>query len=207
MISENFVVLGKILAPYGIKGWNHFRIYADEPMQWLKLPTWWLIADKYEKNFKNNICNLVENIWQPKAICQKNLRQNFSKSSKNANNFIVQIDNCNNRNLAETYAGLCIAATLNDLTTLNNQQQQQNNNEFYWAELLGMQVVIQDNGKLLGKVVNLLETGANDVLCVQQDIQENSKSLQYLLPFVDSVVLNVDKKNNQILVDWNEDWI
>ena len=30
---------------------------------------------------------------------------------------------------------------------------------------------------------------------------------QYLLPFVNSVVLDVDKKNNQILVEWNEDWI
>ena len=196
--SDDFVVLGKILAPYGIKGWNNFRVYADDPMTWLNLPTWWLIADKYEKN-NNNIC---ENSWQPKAIRQKKLRQNFSKSNKNSDNFIVQIDNCNDRNLAENYAGLCIAAPLGDLTN-ENDNNNNNKNDFFLAELLGMQVVIKSSGKSLGHVVKLLETGANDVLCVAK---QNCKQ-QYLLPFVNSVVLDVDKKNNQILVEWNEDWI
>ena len=41
----------------------------------------------YEKN-NNNIC---ENSWQPKAIRQKKLRQNFSKSNKNSDNFIFPV--------------------------------------------------------------------------------------------------------------------
>ena len=53
----------------------------------------------------------------------------------------------------------------------------------------------------LGKVVGLLETGANAVLRVAADGQA-----ERLLPFVSSVVLTVDKKAGQIRVEWGSDW-
>lgn len=69
---------------------------------------------------------------------------------------------------------------------------------YYWRDLVGMQVVHRD-GRDLGVVAYLLETGANDVLVTQGE-QER------LIPFVaDKVILDVDLASRVITVDWEWD--
>ena len=58
--------------------------------------------------------------------------------------------------------------------------------EFYHHELLGLKVV-EDNGDLLGNIVAILETGANDVLVVHPETGP-----EILLPFIDEVVLDIN---------------
>jgi 16S rRNA processing protein RimM len=70
--------------------------------------------------------------------------------------------------------------------------------EFYWADLIGLEVVNQQ-GEVLGNVEDLLETGANDVLVVQGDRQR-------LLPYVEQVVLDVNLEQRRIQVDWGLDY-
>ena len=73
------------------------------------------------------------------------------------------------------------------------------NGQYYWSDLEGLSVVHVD-GKALGKVAYLLETGANDVLVVQ----EGNKEL--LIPFVnEDVVKDVDLLKGEISVDWEWD--
>ena len=50
-------------------------------------------------------------------------------------------------------------------------------NEYYWADLVGMTVINKEN-IVLGKVSNLMETGANDVLMIK------GEHGQILIPFV-----------------------
>jgi 16S rRNA processing protein RimM len=70
--------------------------------------------------------------------------------------------------------------------------------QFYWSDLEGLEVRHRD-GTELGKVVYLLETGANDVMVVKGE-QER------LIPFVmDKVVLGVDLDKGEIEVDWEWD--
>jgi len=72
--------------------------------------------------------------------------------------------------------------------------------EYYWADLIGLEVRNQQ-GIYLGKVDSLLETGANDVLVVKDGQQER------LIPFLQQqTVLNIDLQNNQMLVDWDADF-
>lgn len=66
--------------------------------------------------------------------------------------------------------------------------------EYYWFELMGMQVTTVD-GKDLGEVAQIIPTGANDVLSVMGDYGE------VLLPMIDEVVLDVNIENDTILVD------
>ena len=69
--------------------------------------------------------------------------------------------------------------------------------EYYWADLEGLTVVLND-GRKLGKVQNLIATGAHDVMVVQGDTET-------LIPFVpDEIVLDVDLAGGVIRVDW--DW-
>lgn len=72
-------------------------------------------------------------------------------------------------------------------------------NEYYWHELIGMTVVHQ-NGTVFGRVHEIIATGSNDVFIVQGE-------QRYLIPYlVDEVVLNIDKINRVITVDWDLDY-
>lgn len=71
-------------------------------------------------------------------------------------------------------------------------------NEYYWADLIGLEVVNAEQQKL-GRVSGLLETGANDVLVVQGERER-------LIPFVAQVVLEVDLAAGTVRVDWGLDY-
>ncbi len=71
--------------------------------------------------------------------------------------------------------------------------------EVYWADLEGMQVLTLD-GRRLGQVDHLLETGANDVLVVRGDRER-------LIPFVrPEVVRDVDVEAGRLTVDWDPEF-
>ena len=71
--------------------------------------------------------------------------------------------------------------------------------EFYWADLVGMQVVNRAN-IALGEVAKLMETGAHDVLIVRGEHGEK------LIPFVSHFVDDVNKETRVITVDWGLDY-
>ncbi len=71
------------------------------------------------------------------------------------------------------------------------------NGRYYWTDLEGLDVVTRD-GRSLGRVAYLLETGAHDVLVTAGEPE-------HLIPFVmDEVILDVDVAAGVIRVDW--DW-
>lgn len=57
--------------------------------------------------------------------------------------------------------------------------------EYYWSDLLGLSVATAD-GEALGELVDIIETGSNDVYVVKLDGRE------VLIPALDDVVLAVD---------------
>lgn len=71
--------------------------------------------------------------------------------------------------------------------------------EFYWADLVGMQVQNR-NGELLGEVASLMQTGAHDVLVVKGGYGEK------LIPFVSHFIDAVDTDERIITADWGLDY-
>jgi 16S rRNA processing protein RimM len=72
--------------------------------------------------------------------------------------------------------------------------------EYYWTDLIGLQVV-NIQGTVLGVVDHLLETGANDVLVVMDAEQER------LIPFVQpQFVVSIDLGQGSMIVDWDADF-
>ena len=105
----------------------------------------------------------------------------------------AQLPDCPDRTAAEKLKGLLIAVPRDRLP-------KQGDGEYYWSDLIGM-AVVNEAGATLGTVLNLLETGANDVLSVQGD------SGEILIPFVASAIKQVDLKNRTIRVDWAADYL
>jgi len=71
-------------------------------------------------------------------------------------------------------------------------------NEFYWDDLIGLNVIGVDHLGL-GTVVGLIETGANDVLVVSGDKER-------LIPYIPQVIKKVDIQNQLIEVDWDKEF-
>lgn len=71
--------------------------------------------------------------------------------------------------------------------------------EHYWRDLIGLEVVT-GAGAGLGRVENLMETGANHALVTRDGQRER------LIPFIAQVVREVDVARGAIVVDWEADF-
>ncbi len=110
-----------------------------------------------------------------------------------SNGVVVLLDGVADRTTAESMKGVLVGAPREALPRTDK-------NEFYWTDLIGLDV-INTADERLGKVVGLIETGANAVLRVLGDDQ-----VERLLPFVSAVVLAVEKEVGEIRVEWGSDW-
>lgn len=71
--------------------------------------------------------------------------------------------------------------------------------DYYWHELIGMNVINQQ-GECLGSVVEILPTGSNDVLIVQGE-------KRHLIPYLpDHSIIEINSSLGQITVIWDADF-
>lgn len=66
--------------------------------------------------------------------------------------------------------------------------------EFFIADLLGFEVA-EENGTLVGKLTNVLQTGANDVFEVT-----TPEGKELLLPYIEDCVKKIDEEQKKITV-------
>ena len=57
LAPADIVVLGKIVAPYGLRGAVKIHPFADDPLVWAKLPHWWLGQE-----------GLAPELWRPTRV-------------------------------------------------------------------------------------------------------------------------------------------
>jgi len=68
---------------------------------------------------------------------------------------------------------------------------------------MGLQVVNVD-GYEMGKVIDMMETGSNDVLVVKANLKDAFGVKERLIPFLDEqVIKKVDLATGVIEVDWD----
>lgn len=88
---------------------------------------------------------------------------------------------------AEKYRNLYIKV-------LRNKEEELEKDSYYVVDILGCQVNTDENQEL-GKVVDVFQTGSNDVYVVKDE-----QGKQILLPAIKDVIKNVDIKNKIITV-------
>jgi 16S rRNA processing protein RimM len=105
---------------------------------------------------------------------------------------IAQVQGYDERDLAAKLTNIDITIPASQLPALPS-------GEYYWHELVGMEVV-NAQGIIFGKVTEVMPTGSNDVLVVQGD-------KRILIPYLrDQFVLNIDDSKKVITVDWDLDF-
>lgn len=74
--------------------------------------------------------------------------------------------------------------------------------EYYWVDLIGLEVV-NPASVVLGRIRDLMESGAHPILVVER---EAMGSANLLIPFVGAVVRQVDLGARRVVVDWEADY-
>ena len=120
-------------------------------------------------------------------------RMQVTEASVHGKVLIAKLRGIADRTAAEKYKGLLVAV-------LREQLPPTEADEYYWSDLVGLAVEGQSGDKL-GVVDSLLATGANDVLVVKGGQGE------LLIPFITSVVLEVDMASKRIRVNWEADYL
>lgn len=110
---------------------------------------------------------------------------------------IAKFTNSNDRTTAEKYKGLLVAIPRSSLP-------QQPEDVYYWSDLIGL-TVVNLAGECLGVVDNLIDTGANQVLCVRDNSPRKNRE-ELLIPFIANAIKQVDLTEKIIRVDWLADW-
>jgi len=113
------------------------------------------------------------------------------KGREQGKTIVAQLKDVNNREQAQPMIGI-------DLYIEKSQLPELSEGEHYWEDLIGLEVVNQ-KGIALGKVSNLVDTGANNVLVVNGE-------KEYWVPYIEPFLISVDMGKQQILVDWDEDF-
>ena len=108
------------------------------------------------------------------------------------NALVARLDGVTDRTTAESLRGMEVAIPREQLPAAGD-------NEYYWTDLIGLQVT-SVTGEKLGKVEAILETGANDVLVVRDENRER------LIPFVAAVLREVCLPEGRMVVDWEADY-
>ena len=100
---------------------------------------------------------------------------------------ILKFDGIDNINEIEKYKG-------RDLWIPREEGQELGDDEYYIADLIDMEVVLED-GSHFGTLTDVMETGANDVYIV-----ERADGSEVLLPAIADCILDVDLEENKMTV-------
>ncbi|MGV7210397.1 ribosome maturation factor RimM [Oxalobacteraceae bacterium A2-2] len=115
---------------------------------------------------------------------------------------VAQLVGVTDRDVAEALKGAAVYIPQSRFPALSD-------NEFYWAELIGLEVE-NVQGEPLGKVADMMSNGPQSILRVVAPLPAESdpkaEAQERLIPFVDAYVIKVDKEAKKITVDWGLDY-
>ncbi|MEI4259875.1 MAG: ribosome maturation factor RimM [Candidatus Dasytiphilus stammeri] len=111
--------------------------------------------------------------------------------------FIIKIKGSNTRDESTKFSNTTIIGDSSLFPHLDD-------GEYYWTELIGCHVITKE-GCNVGTVLELLSTGANDVLVVHSSLIKNKKKL--LIPFINQeVIKKIDIFSRYIEITWEKNF-
>jgi 16S rRNA processing protein RimM len=159
------------------------KVVAAQGIQgWVKIQTFTEYLDSlldYDTWYVGN-----EQAWRPLQVLEANVHGKV---------LVARLEGITDRTSAERYKGQLVAVSRDSLP-------EHEEGEYYWSDLIGMSVV-NLAGEQFGTVNTLLETGSNDVLVIKGECGET------LIPFIASVIQQVNLKDKVIRVDWQTDYL
>ena len=139
--NPDYLLIGEILRPHGVRGELRTKILTDYP----------------ERITKLNTVFLGRSI---KSSKKKPYKINFMRMHKGYG--LISLDGINSRDDAERLRGLFVMISIEDAIPLDDD-------EIYLYQLIGL-TVKTESGQNLGTISEVLETGANDVYIIDSNL-------------------------------------
>ena len=168
MSAGKRVILGKVGAVFGVRGWVKLWSYTDPPANLLEY-------SELELGRSGS--------WAPARLVE---------ARPHGEALVGRFAGVEDRDGAAALVGAELAVAREALPSPGE-------GEFYWTDLVGLEV-INRAGVHLGRVREMMATGANDVMVVEGDRER-------LVPFLPGHwVDRVDLAGGRIVVDWDPDF-
>ena len=159
--------MGRIAAPFGVKGWVKVHPFTAATQNLLAYETWWIGG---------------AGDWREIAVAEARVQGQA---------VAARLEGCDDRNAAAALRGNSVAVPREALPRTEG-------GEYYWADLIGLNVV-NTAAQDFGRVTQILQTGANDVLVVEGGRER-------LIPFIAEVIRDVDVAAGVMRVEWDADY-
>lgn len=136
--------------------------------------------------------------YQPRFIQKAGQWQQVQLESWKHHNqdLIIKLKGVDDRDSANLLTNCEIVVDSSQLPALED-------GSYYWKDLMGCRVVTTE-GYDPGKVVDMMETGSNDVIVIKANLKDAFGIKERLVPFLDGqVIKKVDLATRTIEVDWD----
>lgn len=178
-LPADAVEVGRIADAWGIKGWFKVLAYSADPEALFSSKRWYLQpAERGAKTFSGTVKLAIR------------------EAKEHSDTVVASAQDVDDRTAAEALKGARIFIPRSSFPTAATD-------EFYWVDLLGLDVVNRE-GVALGQIRDLLSTGPQTVLVMEYT--EDGKTLERMIPFVSQFVDGVDIPGRRITVDWQPDY-
>ena len=178
-LPADAVEVGRIADAWGIKGWFKVLTYSAQAEALSSAKRWYLQpAERGAKTFTGTVKLAIK------------------QAKDHSDTLVASAHNVDDRTAAEALKGARIFIPRSSFPTAATD-------EFYWIDLLGLDVVNRE-GIALGQVHDLLSAGPQTVLVLEY--VEDGKTLERMIPFVNQFVDGVDLPGRRITVDWQPDY-
>jgi 16S rRNA processing protein RimM len=198
-VKDDWLLIGRISAAHGIRGWVKVYSYTD-PMEQIIDYSPWLLRRQRRVNGKTDPSTSSQRVSeQEKKQEQVEERQvEVVEGRRQGKGVAVRLSGFEDRNEAETLIGLDIWVSRDRLPQLEP-------GEYYWHQLEDL-VVVNGKGVTLGKVGAIMDTGGRDVLEVVPTPGSVDDQVR-LIPYVpDQIVSEVNLQAGLLRVDWDADY-
>ena len=163
MKDKEFVTIGQIITTHGIHGKLRVEYYNDDKTNFFS----------YRQVFLRDPSGHLESFEVLEARVHKKL-------------LLVRLEGVNSIDEAERLLGSAVLVKRASLAKLEE-------GEYYWTDLIGMEVITHD-GKPLGRVAEIIRTGGADVFVVTRGEKE------VLIPATEEAIEQVDMDAQRVVV-------
>jgi len=176
VIPSQMVVMGRIVAPYGVYGWLKVLPDTETLDSLFDYDELWLARPKL------GVLASTELQWKSYSVETMKLH---------VDTLVMKLEGIDDRDAALACKGMQVAVPRELLP-------EPDDDEYYWSDLIGVRVQNQQQQDF-GEIVDVFATGANDVIVVKGERER-------LIPFIDQVVLSVDIAAKEMLVEWDAEF-
>ena len=164
-MEEQMISVGKILKPHGLKGDLKVLLLTDHPEQRF------LAGNKL-------FVETSDSVRKYTVERSKHFKQNM---------ILLKLVNIDSGDDAEGLSGTYLTIPENEIAPLESGR-------FYIFQIIGLNVY-EETGEYLGKVLEVRQTGGNDIYIIQDNHEQ-----ELLIPALKEVVKKVDVDNKTMVV-------